>query len=70
MKHSYISYYEGLDINGQVVFQGNGSHLVTVEKEEPSPHEVLAAVNQYLMQGAKENNSTIAKIVIKGLFKL
>lgn len=70
MKVSYISYYEGLDINGEVIYQGNGSHLVSAEKEEPYPHEILAAINQYLINGAKENNPSIAKIVIKGLFKL
>lgn len=70
MKVSYISYYEGLDVDGKVIFQGNGSHLVSAEKEEPSPHEILAAINQYLIKGAKENNPAIVKIVIKGLFKL
>lgn len=33
MKVSYISYYEGLDVDGKVIFQGNGSHLVSAEKK-------------------------------------
>ena len=70
MKASYISYYDGLDEKGKVVFQGNGSHIVNSETEEPSPHEMLAAINQYLIKSAKAHNPAIARIVIKGLFKL
>lgn len=69
MKASYISYYEGYDSNGHVVFNGNGS--VTIEYSDcVDPDGLVKSHSEALLAWAKERNNAVVRVVIKGLTKL
>ncbi|MGR7280842.1 hypothetical protein ACU61T_20520 [Klebsiella aerogenes] len=71
MKSAYISYFEGYDVVGNLVYNGNGA--VTVEHgngECLDPSELQDQHCDYLLKKAKEVNSHVTRIVIKNLMKL
>ena len=71
MKSSYISYFEGYDAEGCIVYNGNGS--VTVEHgagQCVNPDELKDQHCAYILEKAKQNNSLVTRIVIKNLMKL
>lgn len=68
-KQGYITYYEGVDELGQVVF--NGNHAVNVDYEDfVHANELFDGCMEYLLTFAQERNPKVKRVVIKNLFKL
>ncbi|HCW0178848.1 TPA: hypothetical protein OW286_002188 [Citrobacter freundii] len=71
MKASYISYFEGCDVNGRVVFAGNGS--CTVEYDDSGyidPSGLLDSHCAHLLNVAQAKNSSVVMVYIKNMMKL
>lgn len=71
MKSSYVSYVEGYDTTGQLIYNGNGA--ITVEHnpgECIDPTDITDKHCAYFLEKAQESNSLITRIVIKNLMKL
>ncbi|MGX5100131.1 hypothetical protein [Enterobacter cloacae] len=71
MKTGYISYFEGYNSTGQLIFNGNGT--ITIEHEPDAfldPEEVRAGHLEHLLKVSQEKNSQVVRITIVGLFKL
>ncbi|EMC8108070.1 hypothetical protein ACEZEZ_09425 [Kluyvera ascorbata] len=71
MKASYISYFEGYDINGRVIFAGNGS--CTVEYDEAGgidPDGLLNNHCAHLLKVAQAKNTSVARVHIKNMMRL
>ncbi|HHC3981442.1 TPA: hypothetical protein ACN7ID_000325 [Klebsiella pneumoniae] len=67
MQHNYFTYYEGLDSDGAVIFNGNGSF--STEPGRANGQNVIEH-GDYLLRTAQEKNPHIARIVIKHITKL
>lgn len=71
MKSAYISYFEGYDAVGNLVFNGNGAATVEHGNGECiDPSELKDQHCDYLLKKVKEIDSSVARIVIKNLMKL
>lgn len=69
MKQGYITYYEGLNDKGVVIF--NGNHAVCADYEEfVESNELLDGCLKYLLGYAQERNPNVKRVVIKNMFKL
>ncbi|HBR3209701.1 TPA: hypothetical protein RR046_004006 [Klebsiella pneumoniae] len=71
MKSSYISYFEGYDAEGYLIYSGNGA--ATVEHGDGEcidPSELKDQHCDFLLKKARETNNLISRIVIKNLMKL
>ncbi|HBQ1652529.1 hypothetical protein [Klebsiella pneumoniae] len=71
MKSAYISYFEGYDAVGHLIYNGNGA--VTVEHGDSEcidPSELKDQHCDHLLKKSKETNSLVTRIVIKNLMKL
>lgn len=69
MKQGYITYYEGYNKDGVVIF--NGNHTATTEYEDyVNPEKLLDSMVEYIQEAAKSKNPLVVRCVIKGLFKL
>jgi len=70
MKSAYISYFEGYDAVGSLVFNGNGEVTVEHNGECIDPSALKDQHCDYLLKKVKEVDSSVARIVIKNLMKL
>lgn len=71
MKSAYITYFEGYDVAGNLIYNGNGAATVEHDSGECiDPAELKDRHCDFLLKKAKETNSLVARIVIKSLMKL
>lgn len=71
MKSAYISYFEGYDAAGYLIYNGNGAATVEHGSGECiDPSELKDQHCDYLLKKAKETNSLVTRIVIKNMMKL
>ena len=71
MKASYISYFEGYNAIGNVVFNGNGSVTVNFNPDEGiDPEELLNKHAECLLKVAQEKNGRVTRVVIKNISRL
>lgn len=71
MKASYISYFEGYDANGRVVFNGNGSCVVEYDEAEGiDSGDLLGSHCNHLLGVAQEKNSCVVRVVINNMMRL
>lgn len=71
MKSAYISYFEGYDAEGRLIYNGNGT--ATVEHGDGEcidPSELKDQHCDFLLKKARETNNLVSRIVIKNLMKL
>lgn len=71
MKASYISYFEGYNAIGNVVFNGNGSVTVNFNPDEGiDPEELLNKHIECLLKVAQDKNGRVTRVVIKNISRL
>ena len=71
MKSAYISYFEGYDAAGNVIYNGNGAATIEHGSGECiDPAELKDQHCDFLLKRAKEDNSLVTRIVIISLMKL
>ncbi|HBM2951887.1 TPA: hypothetical protein LVL69_002393 [Klebsiella oxytoca] len=71
MKSSYISYFEGYDAAGYLIYNGNGAATVEHGSGECiDPVEFKDQHCDFLLKKAKETNSPVTRIVIINIMKL
>lgn len=69
MKSSYITYVEGFNSKGELIYWANGVHDV-VSNLPLSAHEFLDGVNPDIIKDAKAANPQVASVVIKNIMKI
>lgn len=69
MKSSYITYFEGYNKDGNVIFNGNGAACVE-HGGFIDPNELLNSHITANLELAKKHNPLVVRIVIKSLTKL
>lgn len=67
MQHHYHTYYEGLDANGNVIFNGNGSF--STEPGAADGRNVFEH-SEHLLKTSQDKNPLVVRVVIKNLVKL
>lgn len=71
MKTSYISYFEGHDALGAVIYNGNGTCSVEYDEVEGiNPVDLLENHGNYLLGLAQEGNANVVRVTIKNLIRL
>lgn len=71
MKASYISYFEGYDATGHVVFAGNGSCSVEYDEIRGiNPAELLDSHGAHLLKVAQAKNPGVTRVYIKNITRL
>ncbi len=71
MKASYISYFEGYDALGRMIFNGNGSCSIEYNEEEGIDPEVLKVAHcECLLKAAQAKNPSIVRVTINNMMKL
>lgn len=66
-KHNYYTYFEGLNKDGVVVYNGNSSFYT---EPYPANGETIEEFSKYLLLTAQEANPEVLRIVIKSITKL
>lgn len=71
MRASYISYFEGYDANGRLVYSGNAPCLVTYDEVEGvNPEKLLDDYCPYLLGAAQKVCADVVGVCIKNMIKL
>lgn len=71
MKASYISYYEGYDVTGKVIYNGNGSFMIEYDEVEGiDPSGILTGHSASLLEDSQKDNPFIVRILIKSIARL
>lgn len=71
MKASYISYFEGYDAQGYVVFAGNGSCMVEYDESGGiDPGNLLKSHRDHLLGVAQAKNNSVVSVYIKSMMRL
>ncbi len=71
MKSAYISYFEGYDAKGNLIYNGNGAATVDHgDGECINPSELKDQHCTFLLKKTRETNNLVSRIVIKNLMKL
>ncbi|HFJ4333487.1 TPA: hypothetical protein ACG1T0_000229 [Enterobacter hormaechei] len=71
MKASYISYFEGYDAIGRMIFNGNGSCTVEYDEQKGiDPQELQLAHCECLLKVAQAKNANVVRVTINNLMKL
>lgn len=71
MKASYISYFEGYDVTGYVIFAGNGSCMVEYDENEGiDPGGLLDNHCAHLLKVAQEKNTSVVRVCLKAMMRL
>ena len=71
MKASYISYFEGYDATGHVVFAGNGSCMVEYDENEGiDPGGLLDNHCAHLLKVAQAKNTNVVMVYLKNMMRL
>lgn len=71
MKASYISYFEGYDAIGRMIFNGNGSCSIEYDEEEGIDHEGLRVAHcEFLLKSAQAKNPSVVRVTINNMMKL
>ena len=71
MKASYISYFEGYDAKGYLIFAGNGACTVDYDEAEGiDPGNLLDNHNIHLLGVAQAKNAGVVRVCIKNMVRL
>ncbi|MFP2167450.1 hypothetical protein ACLEYI_21145 [Enterobacter ludwigii] len=71
MKASYISYFEGYDEKGYLIFSGNGSCTVDYDEAKGiDPGNLLDNHCTHLLGVAQAKNRDVARVCIKNMIRL
>ncbi|WP_393948400.1 hypothetical protein [Kluyvera intermedia] len=71
MKTGYISYFEGYDVDGRMIFNGNGSCSVDYDAVEGiDPHELHISHCEHLLKVAQAKNANVVRVAINNMMKL
>lgn len=71
MKASYISYFEGYDAKGYLIFAGNGACTVDYDEAEGiDPAGLLDSHCAHLLGVAQAKNTDVTKVCIKNMVRL
>lgn len=71
MKASYISYFEGYNANGQLVYSGNAPCTVTYDEAEGiSPEKLLNDYPLHLLALAQKRCDDVVGVCIINMIKL
>lgn len=71
MKSYFISYFEGYDANGRLVFNGNGSSSIEYDDAVGiNPTELLDGCCEHLLKVAQDRNPDVVRVAILNLMKV
>lgn len=71
MKASYISYFEGYDAIGRIIFNGNGSCSIEYDEEEGiDPGGLQVEHCECLLKVARAKNPSVVRVTINNMMKL